>query len=279
MLRKRINRIIGKVGKQMRFVCPMLIRRLQFLRLFKRPMNLKNPVTFSEKIIQRMSSEAYEQLWIYADKFQVREYVKNIIGKEHLVPLLAVYEKPEDICYEQIPESSYIKLNHGSGYNVVWHKEQQAQIHRQVCRWFKEDYAHITTERQYRLIPRRILVEKNLMEDTDTLCEYNFFVFNGKVEFVQIRDNHGHRFEVGRDYQDLPFRMYSTVTPKSPEDERFPELVEYAEKLAAPFSFVRVDFFQAGPAVYFSELTFSPGGGMKMFEPSEYNVVFGEKLG
>ena len=54
MLHKYLNSFLQRAGKKLRYVCPMLVRKLQFFRLFKRPVNLKNPVFFSEKIMQRM---------------------------------------------------------------------------------------------------------------------------------------------------------------------------------------------------------------------------------
>lgn len=261
-----------------RVFSPMLANKILFFRLFKRPADLKNPQTYSEKIMVRMNSSAYEKLSEYADKWKVREYVAGTIGEEYLIPLLDVYDSPKDVRYERIPENAYIKLNHGSGYNIIYQKKNELRIRRKIRKWFREDYAKKTLERQYTYIPRKILVEENLVPDGQVLWEFSFFTFHGDVEFVQVRDNFAHRFEVGKNYEKLPFQMFSTVSEIAPKVAEYDRMVQLAQKLAEPFDFVRVDFFLAGHRIYFGELTFSPGGGIRIFKPYEYNLTFGEKL-
>ena len=72
--------------------------------------------------------------------------------------------------------------------------------------------------------------------------------------------------------------MFSTVTPIEPKKPEYDKMVVLAEKLAQPFDFVRVDFFCVEHKIYFGELTFSPGAGMRMFKPYEYNLILGDKI-
>lgn len=272
--RKMINFVIKIIG----ILTPMLANELKFIRLFKKPLNQKNPQLFAEKIIVRMSSKEFEQLEAYVDKWKVREYVEKVIGSKYLKPLLAVYDNPNDICYEQIPEGAYLKLNHGSHYNIVYTKETESHVKKKIKKWFQTDFSQKYAEQQYKNIKRKILVEENIAPNGKTLYDYSFFTFQGRVEFTQIRDNAGHRYEVGRSYEKLPFQLYSTVTPIEPQQPEYDEMVVLAEKLAQPFDFVRVDFFCVDHKVYFGELTFSPGAGLRMFSPYEYNQIFGEKI-
>lgn len=50
-----------------------------------------------------------------SDKYRVREWIKEKIGEEYLIPLLGVWERPEDIDFEDLPSSFVLKLNNGSG--------------------------------------------------------------------------------------------------------------------------------------------------------------------
>lgn len=271
---KMISVMIRIVG----YINPIMAQNFKYYRLFKHSLNYENPRLYAEKIIVRMNSKEFEKLGEYADKWKVRKYVEKTIGKEYLTPLLQVYDFPEDIDYETIPEGCYLKLNHGSGYNIVFQKNRRRKIERKIKKWFQKDYSKYTLEMQYKKIQRKILIEKNLIPNGEQLKEFSFFVFQGRVEFTQIRDNAGHRFEVGRSYEDLPFQLYSSVTETEPEVPEYSHMVEMAELLAQPFSFVRVDFMWVDHTIYFGELTFSPGGGTRRFKPYKYNIIFGDKM-
>lgn len=273
---KRI--IMGGMVRIAEMINPQLATRLCFFRLYKRLPDYKNPKLYAEKIIARMRSKEFEQLEKYADKWKVRDYVDKMIGKEYLLPVLEVYDTPEDVCYEKIQEGSYVKLNHGCGYNIIYTKATKARVKRKIKRWFREDFSQRRGERQYKNIKRKILIEENIAPNGEQLFDYGFFTFHGKVEFTQIRDNRGHRFEVGREYEKLPFRLDFALTPILPQNPRYEEMVKLAEKLATPFDFVRVDFFCVEDKIYFGELTFSPRAGIQRFTPYEYNLSLGEKV-
>ena len=259
-------------------VAPRFWMELRYFQIFKKRFHRKSPQTYAERLITAMQSSEYEKLTPYADKWKVREYVTEVVGEQYLPPLLAVYAAPEEIVYDQIPEGAFIKLNHGSGFNIPYHRHQLGEIQKQVKDWFYEDFTKAYQEAQYRNIEKKILVEENILSQGETLWEYSFFVFRGRVEFVQIYNNQKQRFEVGRDYETLPFRLYSTVTEIQPKSVWFETMRTMAEQLAAIFTFVRVDFMLAGDKIYFSELTFSPGAGLRRFYPEEYNYIFGKKL-
>ena len=55
-------------------------------------------------------------------------------------------------------------------------------------------------------------------------------------------------------------------------------MVELANKLAKPFPFVRVDFYELNDKLYIGEMTFYPGGGYGKYEPLEWDYQLGEWL-
>lgn len=272
---------MGKIDYIIRAIAvisPKAANRVGFFRLYKRRMNDRDPQLFAEKIILRMESREAKQLGKYADKWNVREYISETIGEQYLIPILAVYDTPEEICYEKIPEGAFIKLNHGAGFNIVYSKSNEAVIRKQIRKWFRTDYARKRQERQYEDIKRKIMIQENIASGEGILYDYNFYTFDGKVEFAQMRDNRKHKFEVGREYEELPYKLDFDLTSIQPQQPEYEEMVELAEKLAAPFDFVKVDFFCADHRVFFGELTFSPGAGIKRFTPYKYNKIFGDKV-
>ena len=88
-----------------------------------------------------------------------------------------------------------------------------------------------------------------------------------KVDFFNLKWNR------------LPF---SRKYPKSEKSIRRPENLEamigLSEKLARPFPFVRVDFYEIDSRVFFGELTFYPGNGVEPFSPVEWDHKLGSML-
>jgi len=52
-------------------------------------------------------------------------------------------------------------------------------------------------------------------------------------------------------------------------------MLRVAELLAAPFGFVRVDLYNSGDQIHFSELTFTPLAGGLWFAPSGWDEWLG----
>lgn len=81
--------------------------------------NIDNPKSFNEKI-QWLKLYYHDPLLTKcADKYLVREYVKNKIGEKYLIPLLEIYDTPEQIDFYSLPHQFVLKTNNGSGRNII----------------------------------------------------------------------------------------------------------------------------------------------------------------
>lgn len=83
-------------------------------------LNLNKPVTFNEKIqwLKLHSDNARKAVMV--DKYLVRKYIADKIGEEYLIPLLAVYDRAEEIDVDQLPEKFVIKCTHDSGSVILY---------------------------------------------------------------------------------------------------------------------------------------------------------------
>lgn len=258
-------------------VSPDLMSELRYFRTFKKRINHKNPRTFSEKLIIAMKSKEYEELCDYADKVKVRDYVKNVAGEEYLMPIISIYDSPDEIDYSSIPEGAYIKLNHGSGYNYIYRRSEKRKIENQVRKAFNTDYSSFQNERQYKNIERKIIVMPDMKAGAKISFEVSIFTINGRAEIVRFKGDNM-LFDVDREYKESPYHLVRNAKGKLPEFEAFHTVVEVAERLAKPFVFVRVDFLFFDYKPFFCELTFSPNAGRVSFVPDEYNYILGDKL-
>ncbi|MGL4653468.1 ATP-grasp fold amidoligase family protein [Cetobacterium sp.] len=87
--------------------------------VFGKELELENIKTFNEKIQQRILKDRKDIYTRLADKYLVRDYVKNKIGEEYLIKLLGIYEKAEDIDYDKLPDKFVLKCNHDSGSVII----------------------------------------------------------------------------------------------------------------------------------------------------------------
>ncbi len=266
-----------------------LIYYYTFLRSRRIPelLNLRNPKTWNEKInylkihIKRLIPDAH----VYADKLKVRDYVTDVIGEDHLVPLLGVWDDAAEIDWAGLPDSFVLKANHGSGLNLIVRDRSTvdvASVTEQMNTWLETDYSSMAGETHYRRISRRLLAEELVVSTGGDLPDYRCYCFDGVVGLISInidRATDHRRLYVDRDWNPMPFEIDKPRPDRELERPAIlDQVVSIAESLAAPFFFVRVDLFEAKGSVIFSELTFIPAGGMHFVSPRSWNRKLGDLI-
>jgi len=149
-------------------ICPIRLKAfIDILRVHHKIYSDKNPKYFSEKLQWLKIHHKLEQYTNLADKYTMREYVKERIGEVYLIPLLGVWDDVDDIEFSKLPNRFVLKANHGQGYNIVCRNKEKAdigEIRKSLKEFLKEDYSAIKGELQYKKIPRKIICEQ-YMED------------------------------------------------------------------------------------------------------------------
>lgn len=257
-------------------------------------LNLKNPVTYTEK---QQWLKLYDQSPLktkLADKYLVRQYISEKCGGgEILIPVISIDGKDcwtdaFEIDFEKLPERFVMKCNHGSGYNIivkdksVLTQKDILGIKKQLNVWLKENFAYVNgLELQYRDIKPLIYIEQ-YMAINDDLPDYKFMCFSGKVKYCWVdkgRYTHHRRTVYNLDYLPMPFQLHTYE--RLLQDERpdnFDEMIKIAEKLCENWKYVRVDLYNVEGKIYFGEMTFSSGAGTEMVFPKEYNEFIGEEI-
>ena len=148
--------------------------------------------------------------------------------------------------------------------------------------FLKENFYYKDREKNYKLIRPRIMCDAFLAPADGQLEEYKLFCFKGKVGFIQHNKQiDGARYDniFDPNWNILPVKYGYNGFEGDAVPHNGAELIQIAEKLAAPFDFVRVDLYNVDGRIVFSELTFHSGGGLIPFYPAEYDRKFGELLG
>lgn len=264
--------------------------RLQYRIKTGNKLNLKDPRRYTEKLQWYKLNYRTALMTKCSDKYTVRGYLEEK-GFGHLLnPLYAVYERPEDVDFDTLPDRFALKCSVGSGLNYFVSdksKEDLNFLRRMMEKWYQDDSYSYGREWCYKDCQPRILAERLIpRNDVNDLPDYKFFCFGGKVfclyTMTDYTDNHenGKLGFFDRDFKQLPYYRldFSPITEPIPKPACFDEMVTTAEALAKDFPHVRVDFYDVRGQVVFGELTFYNASGYTKFTPDEFDYIMGEQF-
>lgn len=272
-------------------ISPKLQIELLFYYYHHRWLNLKDPQTLDEKI-QWMKLYYYKDNDLVkrcADKYQVRDYIKEC-GLEHILnDIIAVYDSPEQIEWDRLPEKFVLKWNFGCGGNFVCKdksKVDRNKIVEELSAFQKIKYHKIAGEPQYD-VKKVLLCEKFIeSEKGGQPTDYKFYCFNGEAKMVLCcygrSDSQKPSFYFfDKDWNLLRYNRMGLEAPEGftmPKPDGMDDLFRYAEILSKPFPFVRADFYLENGKAYFGELTFTPGGGFDTGRLPKSDLLFGTQV-
>lgn len=254
------------------------------------PLNLDHPTTFNEKLQWLKLYDRNPEYTKLVDKYEVKPIVAEKIGQEHVIPTFSVWNRPEDIDFDSLPNQFVLKCTHDSGGLVVCRdkaKLDRAAAIQKLQDALKRDYYIVHREWPYKNVKPRIIAEKYMVDENQAkgLRDYKFYCFNGQVRFLYVSDGlEDHSTAtisfLNLDWSFAPFRRLDFLPmeelPAKPK--HFDEMVQVAQQLSAGIPFVRVDLYEIDGKMYFSEMTFSPCSGLTPFEPEDWDRKIGDML-
>lgn len=277
-----------------RFYSNEVYAKQMYRREVGKTLNLNNPATFDEKMWWLKFNYHNPLMTQCADKFKVREYVKNCGYEDILNKMyLGGVTDPNLINYEALPSVFYIKTNHGCGGNICVNKKygyDKKHISKMLENSMKNNYFYESREWPYKDIKPCIIIEEFIDSGNKPLLDYRFLCFSGKFKYLFVdydtADKSGHhkigakRNVYNRDYELLPYRVSrdnfnNTIAPKPLNYEK---MIEIAETLAKPFPFVRVDLYNIDGKIIFGEMTFFHAGALNKIEPHEFDLELGKLI-
>lgn len=262
----------------------------RFQQAFGVPLNWVNPQTLNEKMNWMKLHYRVPLQQRVADKWAVREWVKEVAGAQYLIPLHASIDRAQDIHLAGLPDAFVMKVNHGSGQNWIVRDKQlvnERMLQRQFLEWMKLSHYVTSREWPYKDMQPKIVVEQLLLDEEGEIPkDFKFHCFGGRVEVIQVdldREIAHRRNFYSREWELQPFiwtewegnrPLWPNGKPVS-RPKALQSMIQLAEKLSAPFPYVRVDLFLCREQIYFGEMTFYHGSGLERFEPFEYDHKFG----
>lgn len=260
-----------------------LYLELMYWKTMGRPLNLRNPHRYTEKLQWQKLHDRNPLYHLLADKAEVKSHVASTIGQEHVVPTLGVWDSVDAIDWENLPAKFVLKCTHDSGSTIIC-RDKSSFDRDAACRKLREamgrNFYRRMREWAYKGIRPRIIAEQFLEGD---VSDYKFFCFDGEPRIMFVAtDRFSANSETKFDFFDMEWNHLdirnghpnAAVPPAMPSC--FGEMKRLAARLSEGIPQVRIDFYEIGGKVLFGEYTFYHWGGFMPFDPDSADEMIGE---
>lgn len=280
-LKNKIQMLVGRLS-------PMLIVKIMFRHSFGRALNLSSPQDVNEKI-QWLKFHADTSKWVrLADKYKVREFVKERGYGDTLVKLYKKWDNIDDITFDDLPQQFVLKTNNGTG-DVVIVKDKAKENVESIKQHFREvivpQNAYMLGEIHYLKIKPCVIAEE-LLDSTQqaaastSLIDYKIWCADGKPLYIltchnRTKDNFYEISLFDTEWNAMPDELvYMKHTIKAmivmPKPKSLGKMLKMASDLSKGLPVVRVDLYEVHGKVYFGEMTMTPAAG--------FNTSYSQKI-
>ena len=275
------------------YVSPKTLASIHFRRSFGRWMDWKNPTDINEKI-QWLKFHSDTTLWTpFADKFLVRQHIKDCGLEDMLVRLYGKWDHAEDIDWDTLPNQFVMKTNHGSGDALIC-RDKNALDKTYWTEYFgkllTKQFGRIMGEPHYNKIKPCIIAEELLdnrqqQVASTSLVDYKIWTFRGTPAYIWACHNRTKEAcEVG--VYDLNWKMHPEYSRSTshyllseqpiPRPASLDRMLKAASILSKDFPELRIDFYEVNGKPYFGEMTFTSAAGLNSFYTQEFLNILGD---
>ena len=246
--------------------------KIYYRIVMKKRLNLKNPVSFTEKINwYKLYYCPENQLIIQcSDKYNVRDFLDSLGLEKYKAEIINSWKNPDEIVWEDLPDKFVLKNTNGCGYNIICRNKSslnEKETKKLLKKWLSEHFGYYNAEPHYEKGEKQIICEKYIKSEDILPLDYKMHCMNGMPKVLQVceeRDRKETKY-IFYDTKGIPFSFgkYPRKNRLDISEELLAEMVSVREKVAKYFPYVRVDFFINKGGLQISELTFSPSAGLK----------------
>lgn len=260
--------------------------RRYFRAAMGKELDLEHPQTFNEKLQWLKLHDRKPEYTKMVDKIEAKKYVASILGEEYIIPTLGVWDSPDEIDFDALPEQFVLKCNHNSGLGMCICRDKSAldipKVRREMRKGLRENYYLHGREWVYKDVKPRILAEQYLVDESGMeLKDYKFYCFNGEMRLVMVNSDRNSGKPTKADYFDQSFKHldfvwgypHAEIHPSTPN--KLNQMIIAAEKLSKGLPHIRVDLYECNNQIYFGELTFFDASGFDKIEPESWDYTLG----
>lgn len=259
-----------------------VLRQLYHVTMIHRRGNFTTPNTFNEKVNWRILNDRRDRIVAACDKMRMKEMARAAYpGADLRIP--ATYWYGTDLC--AAPDLTdlppwVLKPNHSSGHALFGPDESTdlAALTEKTRTWWNQTPVDLGEWGYGEAQPALLLEEKIPTADGTPPADYKFFVFDGRVEFIQVNSGRfGHQTATFLDaeWNPLPVRWRIRPVADEPRPAELDKMLQIAAVLGEGWDFIRIDLYAVDGAVWFGEYTPYPGGGLLRYKPKTFDLDSG----
>lgn len=251
-------------------------------------LDLESPKTFNEKMQWLKLHDRKEEYSLFVDKYEAKKIVEKKVGSKYIIPTIGIWETPDEIDFDTLPQQFVLKCNHNSGVGMCICSDKKKlnirKVKKNLRKGLKQDYYLTSREWPYKHIKRKIIAEKYMVDESGKeLKDYKVFCFNGNPQYIQVdfgRFSNHERNLYSLDWEYMGFAsLYPTNKNREiARPECLEEMIEIAKILSKGTSFMRVDLYVINNSIFFGEMTLFHGSGFEPFVPFEWDRKLGDLL-
>lgn len=247
--------------------------------------NWKNPQTYNEKLHWLKLNDRQEWYKDILDKEEVKKYISMKVGEKYINKTIQIYNDFDEINFMTLPNEYVIKTTHDSGSVYIKRKGDIVNISDLKKRFNKSMKKNYFTEHRewgYKKIKPRIIIEELFLVDDKIPKDYKIFCFDGEPKFFFIASDRG--ISTKFDFFDINWnkipvqQYYPNSNYKFEKLKNWDEVIHIVKEISKEFKHVRVDLYTDENRIKIGELTLYHFGGIKKFNPPEYDKIFGEYI-
>lgn len=260
--------------------------QLMYFKHFHKFVNFKNPKTFNEKL---QWLKIYDRNPLYTtlvDKYKVKKYIAEKLGEEYIIPTIGVWNSPEEIDFDKLPNQFVLKWNHDSGSVVICkdkNKLNKKEVIKKLQPGKKRNGFWYGREWPYKNVKPCIIAEK-YMENSEhsDLNDYKIHNFNGIPKVILVCSKRFSKKGLHEDFYNVNWEKLEVKRPncyttkeKNKKPDKLDEMIKFSKELSKNYPFMRTDFYEVDGKLYFGEITLYLASGFSRFEPKEWDRKFG----
>ena len=185
-IRKQLLRIVSRCSFMFNNNEELHLKILFYLHM-DRKLDLKNPKTLNEKMQWLKLYDRRPEYKCMVNKITAKDYAVKMLGSEYVVPLLGVWDKPEDIDFDSLPDKFVLKTNHSGGNTGVIVCKDKSKLNKQdainkLNKSLRSDISVSLREWVYEGMKKQVFAEALLESSTGDIDDYKFYCFDGYAD-------------------------------------------------------------------------------------------------
>ena len=279
--------LMKRVKYSLRWLPDKAYIKLYFRLRMHKPCDLENHRTYNEKLQWLKLHDRDPRYTDMVDKVEAKKIAASVIGEEHIIPTLGVWNSFDDIGFGKLPERFVLKCSHDSEGLVIVKDKSRFDVkaaREKIEAAMRCNFYYIGREWPYKNVKPRILAEEYLEDAAcGELRDYKFYCFDGEPRLMFVVSGRA-AGDTRVDFYDLDFKHlpitqhYKNADCVLEKPETFDQMVEAARRLSVGLTHIRIDFYEVNGRMYFGEYTFFDNGGFGPFDQPEWDERLGDMM-